>query len=68
MLIFQKKLENYIFYVKVKENLTKMITTIEQVLKKRTDFIKSNLNKYSVDKNQLLEYSKPLWFKGSRYR
>ena len=67
MLIFQKKLENYIFYVKVKENLTKMIT-IEQVLKKRTDFIKSNLNKYLVDKNQVLEYSKPLWFKGSRYR
>ena len=34
----------------------------------RSNFLKSDFNKYLVDKNQIPEYPKPLWFKGSRYR
>ena len=46
-----------------------MITNLEHDLKKnRSYFIKLDLNKYSVDKNKMKEYPKPLWFKGSRYR
>ena len=34
----------------------------------RSNFLKSDLNKYLVDKDNIREYLKPLWFKGSRYR
>ena len=36
--------------------------------KKGSSFLKSNLNKYLVDKNQTIKYPNLLWFKGSRYR
>ena len=36
--------------------------------KKRSNFIKSDLNKYLVDKHQFSEYPKSIWFKGSRIR
>lgn len=46
-----------------------MITIIEKRIKNKiTNFLKSDLNKYLVDKNQITEYSNRLWFKGSRYR
>ena len=46
-----------------------MITILEQDRKKiRSNFLKSDLNKYLVDKNQIAEYPKRMWFKGSRYR
>ena len=46
-----------------------MITIQEQnTKKKKSNFLKSNLKNYLVDKNQIAEFSKPLWFKGSRYR
>ena len=47
-----------------------MITILKQDFdkKKRSDFLKSELNKYSVDKNQIIEYQNRIWFKGSRYR
>ena len=40
----------------------------QETKKKRSNLLKSDLNKYFVDKNQIAEYPKPLWFKGSRYR
>tara|TARA_B100000212_G_scaffold324938_1_gene286183 strand:+ start:568 stop:711 length:144 start_codon:yes stop_codon:yes gene_type:complete len=47
-----------------------MITTIKQDFdkRKRSTFLKSELNKYLVDKNQIWEYPNRIWFKGSRYR
>ncbi len=46
-----------------------MITTlVENIKKKRSNFSKSDINKYIVYKNQITEYPKRLWFKGSRYR
>ena len=36
--------------------------------KKRSNFLKSDLNKYLVDRNQIREYPNRIWFKGSRYR
>ena len=46
-----------------------MIKILEQdINKKMSNFLKSDLNKYFVDKNQITEYPKHLWFKGSRYR
>ena len=46
-----------------------MITTLEQAVKnKRSNFLKSNLDKYLVDNQQIKEYPKRIWFKGSRYR
>ena len=58
------------FYVKVKENYNLMITTLKQDLdmKKRSNFLKLDLNKNLVDKNQIREYPDRIWFKGSRYR
>ena len=45
-----------------------MITTLEKTIKnKRSNLLKSDLNNY-FDKNQITEYPKRLWFKGSRYR
>ena len=46
-----------------------MNITLEKNTKNNSsNFLKSDLNKYLVDKNQIGEYPKPLWFKGSRYR
>ena len=36
--------------------------------KKRSNFLKSDLNKYLVDNKELREYPNRIWFKGSRYR
>ena len=46
-----------------------MLTILKQDLKdKRSNFLESDLNKYLVDKKQIEEYPKPIWFKGCRYR
>ena len=46
-----------------------MITILKQAFdKKRTNFLKSDLNKYLFDKNHCREYPNRIWFKGSRYR
>ena len=46
-----------------------MSTTLERDLKKkRSNFLKLELNKYLDDKNEITQFEKPLWFKGSRYR
>ena len=34
----------------------------------RLTSLKSGLNKYLIGKNQIRDYPKPIWFKGSRYR
>ena len=36
--------------------------------KKRSNSPKSELNKYIIDKNQITDYPKSSWFKGSRHR
>ena len=47
-----------------------MITILKQDFgkKRRSKFLKSDLNKYLVDKNEIREYPNRIWFKGSRYR
>ena len=47
-----------------------MITIYKQDFDKhkRSNFLKSYLNKYLVDKNEIKEYPNRTWFKGSRYR
>ena len=46
-----------------------MITNLEKDLKKnRSNVLESDANKYLFDKNQISEYPKRLWFKGSRYK
>ena len=46
-----------------------MITILENdIKKKRSNFLKSDLNKYLIDKNQITGHQKQIWFKGSRYR
>ena len=46
-----------------------MITILKQDFdKKSSNFLKSDLNKYFVDKYQAREYPNRIWFKGSRYR
>ena len=46
-----------------------MITSFEKdINKKRSNSFKSDLKKYKIDKSQIIEYPKHLWFKGSRYR
>ncbi len=46
-----------------------MISLLEQdINKKISNLLKSDFNKYLDNKNQIKEYPKPLWFKGSRYR
>ena len=46
-----------------------MITILEKDINKRKlSFLKSDPNKYLVDKNQITEYPIRLWFKGSRFR
>jgi len=47
-----------------------MITFLKKNFDKKTisNFLKSDLNKYLDDKNQIREYPNRIWFKGSRYR
>ncbi len=47
-----------------------MISILKQDLekKRRSNFLKSDLNRYLVDKNEIREYPNRIWFKGSRYR
>ena len=47
-----------------------MITTLKPDFekKRRSNFLKSDLNKYLVYKNEIREYPNRIWFKGSRYR
>ena len=40
----------------------------KDIKKKRSNILESHLNKYIVDKNQITENSKSLWFKGCRHR
>ena len=41
---------------------------LEQGIKKRSDFLITDLNKYLTDENLIGEYPKLKWFKGSRSR
>ena len=45
-----------------------MIQILEKETKKRSNFFKSDLNKYLINENQIMEYPKRIWFKGCRYR
>ena len=45
-----------------------MLKILEQNLKKGSNFLKSDLNKYFIDENQITEAPKRIWFKGCRYR
>ena len=47
-----------------------MITILKQDFDKQQslNILKSDINKYLVDKNQIKEYPNRMWFKGSRYR
>ena len=47
-----------------------MITILRQDFdkKKITNILKSELNKYLVDKNLIREYPNRIWFKGCRHR
>ena len=47
-----------------------MVTSLKQDFdkKKRSNFLKSDLNKYLIDKNNIREYKNRVWFKGSRFR
>ena len=41
---------------------------VKDIKKKKSNLLKSDFNKYLIDKNQITEYPKRLWFKGSRHR
>ena len=45
-----------------------MSTSLQRVndKKKITFFLRPDINKYLVDKNEIREYPKRTWFKGSR--
>ena len=46
-----------------------MTKILEQDIKKKiSNFLNSDLNKYLVDKNQIRAYQNQIWFKGSRHR
>ena len=46
-----------------------MNTILEQdINKKISNVLKTDLNKYLVDKKQINEHQKRIWFKGCRYR
>ena len=45
-----------------------MLKILEKDIKKRSIFLKSDLNKYLIDENQITEGLKRIWFKGCRYR
>ena len=40
----------------------------KDIKEKRSNFLKSDLNEYLVYKNQIAEYPRHRWFKGSRYK
>ena len=40
----------------------------KNIKKKRSNILESNPEKYIVDKNQITEHTKSLWFKGCRHR
>ena len=44
-----------------------MLKILEQDIKKGSNFLKSDHNKYLIDGNQITEL-KRMWFKGCRYR
>ena len=46
------------------------MTTILQkdIKRKKSNLLKAGLNKSLIVKNQITEYPKRIWFKGSRYR
>ena len=58
------------FYVKVSESFSKMITISKQDFykNKKSNFLKSEFNKNLFDKNQIRVYPNQIWYKGSRYR
>ena len=41
---------------------------VQDIEDQKTNLFKSDLNKYLVDKDQINDYPKRIWFKGSRYR
>ena len=47
-----------------------MITILKQDVekKRRSNFLRTDLNEYFVEKNEIREYPNRIWFKGSRYR
>ena len=47
-----------------------MITILKQDFDKQQslNILKSDINKYLVDKNEIRGYPNRMWFKGSRYR
>tara|TARA_Y100000589_G_C26612951_1_gene411012 strand:- start:128 stop:268 length:141 start_codon:yes stop_codon:yes gene_type:complete len=46
-----------------------MITTLEiKTKRKNSNYLEADLKSYIVDKNQITENPKRIWFKGSRYR
>ena len=46
-----------------------MITNLgQEINEKKSKFLEVDLNEYLVNKNQITEYVKRKWFKGSRYR
>ena len=45
-----------------------MLKIFEQDLKKGSNFLKPDLNKYLIDENQITKGLKRIWFKGCRYR
>ena len=40
----------------------------KDIKKKRSNILESNSEQYIVDKNQITEHTKSLWFKGCRHR
>ena len=46
-----------------------MITSLQKdIKKKKSDILESHLDKYIVDKDQITENQKSVWFKGCRHR
>ena len=46
-----------------------MITSLETEIKnKKSNSLEADLKKCLVDKNEIGEYTKRIWFKGSRFR
>ena len=46
-----------------------MITSLQKdIKKKRSNILETHLDKYLVDKNQITENPKNVWFKGCRHR
>ena len=46
-----------------------MNTTLQKdINKKRSNNLESDIDKYLVEKNKIVEYPKSVWFKGCRHR